>query len=145
MQRAVFTTEIAGGRMLQHRDDVHRLLASMEGRKARITIEEAKRPRSLSQNSYYWGVIIPGVVRVLRFYGNNVDAEAAHEFCKATFLPPGGISMLITPLGDCEHRSTAMLTTAAMEDYHSHIRAWAAGEGVQIPLPNESLENDYHA
>lgn len=104
-----------------------------------ITIERKRKKRSLSQNSYYWGVVIPAVQGLLNEYGNDVDEEETHGFLRehigkltASVLDKNGRRLAIV-------KSSTGLTTAEFEEYMLKVRAWAASEGVQIPEPNENL------
>ena len=117
---------------------IRNALHNLEGKIARITIERQKKRRSLNQNAFYWGVVIPCVVEVLEDYGNEADADMAHEVAKHCFLPDSGkrrVSMNGAPL--CETLTSATLSTIEWEDYMTKIRAFCAENGVQVPLPNE--------
>lgn len=54
---------------------VHALEALPEGKAWKVTVEEAKRERSDSQNNYYHGVVLE---RIYKAWG--VDKEDAHEW-----------------------------------------------------------------
>ena len=104
-----------------------------------ITIERKRKKRSLNQNCYYWGVVIPLVRKLLEEYGNEVDDEETHSFLKehvgkltASVVGKSGRRVAIT-------KSSASLSTAEFEEYILKITAWAATEGVVIPSPNEHL------
>lgn len=122
---------------------LHRLLdaiAKMDGKRLILTLKEQKRRRSLNQNSYYWGVVIPPIVRMFREHGNMVDGQDVHEFLK---LRVGKLAMnIVTPDGEVVKSlgSTAKLTTMEMEVYLERVRAFAAEYGVAIPLPGEALD-----
>lgn len=119
------------------RKSIAAALKSLEGKFTKITIEEKKKNRSLSQNAFYWGVVIPAIVNMFNEYGNNVDAEQVHEFLKAevgklnqkVILPDGEIKTI--------SGSSAILQTLEFEEYLTKIRAWAAEWGVLLPFPNE--------
>src|SRR4051812_17833035 len=64
------------------RESIAKALQSLNGKFAKITIEERKKTRSQSQNAYYWGCVIPPIVNMFNEQGNNVDAEQVHEFLK---------------------------------------------------------------
>lgn len=125
-------------------DDVAELrflaeLAYHEGKDVRIRIERKRKRRSLSQNAYYFGVVIPMVRQLLLDYGNEVDDEETHAFLKehvgkltTSVVGKSGRRMAIT-------KSSASLTTAEFEEYLLRVRKFAAQEGVQIPEPNEHL------
>ncbi len=103
-----------------------------------ITVERKRKKRSLSQNSYYWGVVIPICRRILENYGNEVDDEETHSFLKEH------VGNLTSSVVDAKGRraitkSSAALTTGEFEEYILRVTVWAATEGVVIPSPNEDL------
>ena len=122
----------------------------------KITLEPRKKTRSINQNSYYFGVVVPMVQDALIEYGNRFDHTLTQDFIHSQIDPegvhevlkkyvgkltkyvalPGGI--VATIVGD-----TKSMTTTEFEDYIESVRAWAAdpmeGLGIIIPLPNENL------
>jgi hypothetical protein len=129
-----------GGKIPTH--ILHRLIDAVSkapGNRFVLTLKEQKRKRSLNQNAYYWGVVIPPILALLREHGNYVDAEDVHEFLK---LRVGKLSrMIVTPDGEVQKSlgSTAKLSKMEFEAYLERVRAWAAEFGVAIALPNESI------
>lgn len=111
--------------------------ATHEGKQIGITVERKRKKRSLSQNAYYWGVVIPPIQALLNEYGNDVDEEETHGFLREH------IGKLTSSVFDKDGRRMAIvksstgLSTAEFEEYMLKVRAWAAGEGVQILEPNE--------
>lgn len=122
-------------------DKVRRLLAAalrgLEGKTIRIQISQAKRVRSISQNAYYWGVVIPGVQAVFAEYGQKIDPEEAHEYCKREIGKLGRVIATPDNKPAIISRTTTDLNTIQFEDYLESIRAWASAFGEVIPLPNE--------
>lgn len=122
---------------------MHRLLdavAKMDGKRLILALREQKRRRSLNQNAYYWGCVLPPIVQMFREAGNAVDAEDVHAYLKEhvgklkqVFVTPDG--EVLTGSG-----STAKLSTQEMEVYLEKVRVWAAEYGVAIPLPNEHID-----
>lgn len=135
-----FISKIENGRLMPGiQAQIYLAVKNFEGKFLRITIEEAKKKRSLNQNSFYWGVVVQAVLQMFLDEGNDVDADEVHEYLKAHV---GKLTkQLFTPDGSRLHTlcSTARLNTKEFEDYLEKIRAWAAGFGVVIPLPNEPL------
>lgn len=131
-------SEVENGHMtIDCRNAIAQALHSLSGKFVKITIEERKKKRSLSQNAYYWAVAIPPIVNLFNQSGNNVDAEQVHEFLKAevgklneTIILPNGEMKTISG-------SSAVLKTTDFEEYLEKVRAWAAEWEVIIPLPNE--------
>ena len=99
----------------------------------RVTVEQYRKRRSLSQNSLMW----LWIGEVADYVGKHTgqDADDIHEFFKQKFLPPriievGGVTVDV--------RSTAKLTTLEMTIYMDRIYAWVTTElGLLLPLPQE--------
>jgi len=97
--------------------------------------------RSLNQNAFYHGVVVPLVKDGLRDAGyNDVRTnEDAHEVIKYLFLKKklaNGTGGFIELLG-----STATLSTVEFMDLISSIQQWALEYmNIDIPSPNEQLQ-----
>jgi len=92
-----------------------------------LELKRMVKPRSINQNSYYYGVVVDRVAIATGF--NN---EEAHEAIKWKFLKieKNGIETV---------RSTKDLTTVEFENLMSEIRSWASMFlSTYIELPNES-------
>ena len=140
MQRAVeYAGVVENGKLpLAVGQLIAKAIRGMEGKRLVISIREQKRRRSNNQNRYYWGVVIPAVAEMFREHGNATDEEEVHSYLKEHV---GGLNrLLIDPDGKRRPvvRSSASLNTAEFEEFMEKVRAWAAGFGYQIPLPNES-------
>jgi hypothetical protein len=61
-------------------------LAIENGRMARITAREYEEDRSLKQNRYYWGVVLPEISEQARSEGQRYTVDAWHELFKRQFL-----------------------------------------------------------
>lgn len=121
----------------QARQMIMQTLRNMEGKQIEIVVKEKKRKRSLSQNAFYWGCVIPAITNMFREHGNSVDNEQVHEFLKSEV---GKMNQtIVLPDGEVKEicGSSAALKTMEFEDYLTKVRAWAAEWGVVIPLPNE--------
>ena len=110
------------------------------GNHYRVIIKDA-RTRSLPQNAYYWGVIVPIIRRAL--YEEGYDEIAtdmdAHDFLKAMFLSKRVVSKKSGHTVDMPGRSSK-LTIPEFNDYIERICRWAAIDlSVVIPAPNEPL------
>lgn len=121
---------------------LHRLIEAvgkLPGKRFMLTLKEQKRKRSLNQNNYYWGVVVPAVTGMFREHGNYYDDNDVHEFLK---LRVGKLAQnMLMPDGEVVKSlgSTAKLTTQEFEVYMERIRAWAAEYGLAVPLPNETI------
>jgi len=99
-------------------------LSKLEGKRVELTIQKERRVRSLSQNKYYWGVVI----EVLSDYF-GYEKEEMHSALRFKFLKRHEDTDLVT-VG-----STAKLSTAEFTEYIDGIIRWAATE-YQISIPS---------
>lgn len=110
---------------------------------------DAFKKRTLQQNAYYWGVVVPMVKDGLKEVGYSEvkSNEDAHEILKHLFLKKKIVNWMngdeIILAG-----STAELKTVEFNAYLEEIWQWAAEYlGITIPAPNEQLimfaEYDY--
>ena len=113
---------------LERRADFAALKMRLEGQEIELVLRKFRRQRSLSQNSYLWGV----VYAILGEYCGYSDEEA-HIACKERFLRDRANEVN----GLVKIRSTTSLDTAEMTEYIEAIRRLAAEMGVYIPSPNE--------
>jgi hypothetical protein len=102
-----------------------------EGKQVDITVKRHRENRSLNQNNYYWGVVVPMVGEAI----GETDIEAVHEVLKLEH------NYYIAKIGGREIRvpqSTAELSTDEFERYLERARRWASEFlSIYIPLPNE--------
>lgn len=126
------------------------MLRQFEGQWVSITVRVRRKRRSLKQNRFYFGVILPLAAEFMRDLGNDMDDEEAHNWLKEhvgklvkNVESPSGVRTRTI-------RSSRDLTTAEWEDYMQRIRAWAAEFDLMLPLPNEppiepsTLEGEYN-
>lgn len=109
--------------------------AIFEKKPVKLTIQPHCQ-RSLKQNNYYWGVVVPNVRAMFLDCGDVLDADEVHDYLKKhvmklrrTVNGPEGEKEIIG--------STKKLDTGPFEDQMHVVRAWAAQFGYMIPLPRE--------
>ena len=101
-------------------------LSRLEGQRIELTIRKERRTRSLSQNKYYWGVII----EILSDYF-GYEKEEMHEELKRKFNPkPSKIDYDKT-----YGASTTKMSVAEFGEYLEQIITWASVE-YQITIPS---------
>lgn len=123
--------------------NMHELKAafnSLKDGKHQVTIKDI-RNRSLPQNDYYWGVVVPMVRKGL--YDNGYDDvrtnDHAHEILKHIHLRR---RMESKQNGDVIYISerSSKLTVVEFSEYIEAICRWSAEYlGVVIPSPNQEL------
>ena len=112
-------------------------VSTFEGQEVRISIERrpaAKKPRTDSQNRYYWGVVIPLIGDEI-----GLNADETHELLRWEFLKERRIIEKDKAKYCVEiARSTTTLSTIDMGVYIDSIKNWAiTAIGVHIPEPDE--------
>lgn len=114
-------------------------IAGLEGKRITISVAVAKKRRSLNQNAFYWGSVIPPVIELFAENGTDIDADQCHEYLKKNVM---GVTEVIKAPDGCIHvvaGKSRALATVEWENNMEKIRAWAAQYGKAIPFPNEHL------
>lgn len=132
-----FEGVISKGHMPPHiRSNIATLFSSMEGKRIRLKIEEARKQRSGKQNRFYWAVIIPAARKHFFDKGINLTLEETHEaivrgiWKHTKYVNMAGEEVEI-------RRSSTETDTKLWEQYQDITRAWFANEGTQLPYPYE--------
>lgn len=141
MQAKEWTFQVSNAGHLpgQVRLEFDDLVRSLAGKRVTIKLMKYQKKRSLSQNAFYHGAIVPAVTQMFRDAGNYVDEDDTHTYLK---LRVGKLSrVIVTPDGEVVKTlgSTAKLSTMEFENYLAMIRAWAAEYGCVLPMPNEEV------
>lgn len=99
--------------------------------------------RSLRQNKYYWGIVLPQYMRFREVNGDIMSVEKAHS---ALQLDVGHFSYITTTNRTVyvEPTGTSHLTAAEFETYLERVRNFAIQEGFYVPLPNEQHFEPHH-
>jgi hypothetical protein len=97
-----------------------------------MKLTKANRKRSLSQNAYYWGVVI----KIIADHSGYTSHEV-HQWLAGEFLSYQKAGRLFA-------KSTTELDTMEFERYLERCRIWAQTEqDLRIPLPNEVTDEMY--
>lgn len=122
-----FYGEIKNGEIIWEKPEQRKFyLKNVGNRKIIEIIKTPKKPRSLNENNYYWGVVVQMISDETGF-----TPEEAHEAVKWLFLRKQ-VGNIFTV------KSTAILNTLEFEEYVENVRRWAQNElNLRIPLPNE--------
>ena len=114
-------------------------LERLEGKDIEVTVKKAFKKRSLSQNNYYWGVVIPMIQQGLKeYWGEVVNTDDTHNMLKVHFSSTIKVSskgsVVRIPTG------TSDLSTEEFNQYFEKcIEFGLEMFGIRIPLPNENL------
>lgn len=101
------------------------------GQAIEFFVRKVTRIRSMPQNKYYWGVVIPYICEE-----TGMDKDQVHYALREKFLSKRDIntSLLIV-------KSTTELTIEQFRWYIDSIQRWAAEFlHINIPDPNQSLD-----
>ncbi len=134
-----FEGVISKGHFPPHiRQSIANVMNSMESKRIRVTIAEAKKQRSGKQNRFYWSQIVPAARNHFFDKGINLSLDETHEVIvkgiwkHTRYVTVGGEEVEI-------RRSSTDTDTKLWEQYADITRAYFAQEGLQLPLPNESF------
>ena len=140
MKRVEIITSIYNGKIKRNARTVIDAFKSFEGKNLTLVLMPLKKQRSVSQNSYYWGVIIPIWQNILKTeWGEFYSKEETHEFLKYNC---NYLEKVNTDTGEIIRlsKSTTQNTTSDQEDFHLKCRQLAEEMfSVIIPLPNEQI------
>jgi len=139
-----FAAKVVDGTLkVSRRSEFVEALNGFEGKEITITVEKKKKERSLQQNAYYWGVVIPLTQTGLIETGNKFSKEETHELLKYKFLQQEKVNEETGEIFKYLGGSSELTTTQFME-YILDIQQWAAEYlNIQVPSPNEQLTADF--
>lgn len=140
MKLKTFGSIERGKLTIYNKNEFLEILSTWKDCAVEMTLQSKTKGRSLPQNRYYFGCVLPIIKQVLKEqHGISYDTKLAHELLKLKFNSieiyneDGVIERL--PM------STTGLTPAEFEEYLENIRTWCMDFfEVRIPLPNEQLE-----
>ncbi len=113
------------------------------GKEVTIIIEKKKRSRSLEQNSYYWGVVVPLVREGLLDVGYKVGVEETHELMKDKFALKEHVNENTGEVLESK-QSTSTMTTMEFMGYISDIQQWGAEYlSINIPDPGQQVNFEF--
>lgn len=119
------------------KDEFQRYWKSLSGN-YQLSLSRRRKPRSVEENSYYWGVIV-------NLLSNHIGQfpEVTHEVLKSLFLKEIRFIRANDKVIKVERvKSTTELSTFEAERYYEEIRQWSQEFlDCYIPLPEKvSLE-----
>ena len=110
------------------------------GKDVIITIEKKTRKRSLSQNAYLHGVVIPMVQEGFLGVGYKYSLSETKTDLKRMFAIHEKINKETGEIREYI-KETSTMTTVELMDFIEQIQRWAAEYlNIIIPDPNEQLE-----
>jgi len=143
MKLLTYGRVINGALKLANKTEFKADIANFEGKEVVITVEVKSKKRSLKQNRYYWGVVVPLVKDGMIEVGYRMTKESTHEYLLSNFniieLVNEHSGEILKSIGRTTEMSTVEITT-----YFEKIAEWSLEYlNVIIPIPNEQLEIKY--
>ena len=126
----IFFGKIKEGKLsLDNRKSFDLYIASFSDCRVEVVVKKERKTRSLSQNAYYWAVIVDMIVQ-----DTGQDKETIHNWLKTKFNKK---TIIIRGVPQEVVESTTKLDTWGFsEEYWEPIRRWAAEFlGLVIPDP----------
>lgn len=140
MTRAIeFLADIKEGKLVTPKH-LAAFFNAREGKQVKAILSEDIKRRSLNQNSYLHGVIIPHVREFRMEQGDTVSLEQVKEDLIAEFSPINIEWKTLNGVKLYRQKRTHELTTQEMNNFITAITARLAEFGFTIPL-----EGEYHA
>lgn len=140
MKKIEITTSIVNGKIKRNAKTVIDAFKAFEGKNLTLILMPLKKQRSISQNAYYWGVVIPIWQNILKNeWGEFYSKEETHEFLKYNC---NFVEKVNTDTGEIIRisKSTTQNSTTDQEEFHLKCRQLAEEMfSVIIPLPNEQI------
>ena len=135
MRALEFIATIRGG-VIVPPQGLSTFMHAHEEKEVRIILSENTKRRSLNQNSFYWGVIIPLVRQFRTGNGDTVSADQVHEDLLNEFSPTM-VSMTLTGKVFYRHKRSHEMSKPEMSDYIAAITARLAEFGHHIIMQGE--------
>ncbi len=135
---------IRSGRLhISYRDRFDEALRAWPDCRIILSVRKIYNSRSIQQNAYLHGVVIPEVQRGLIDAGyspNEVTMDAVKDLLKYRFAKKEIVNTTTGETMEMIH-ATHEMTTAEMTDFIEEVRRFASEYlGVYIPSPNEQLK-----
>jgi hypothetical protein len=137
MRGVEFTADIKSGMVIPP-NHVCQFLRHCEGKQARIILSWGLKKRTLKQNSYYKGIVLPQFTAYLRGEGCKVKAEQVDslikqwcDFTREVELPGGRIESVPRSTTECDTKEMSEFTERAIAEI-------AVRFGFYVPLPHEN-------
>lgn len=137
MNRLEFIADIQAGNVIPP-PYVQSFLRHCEGKKASILLRWGLKKRTLKQNNYFKGIVVPAFGQYLRGEGCKVTDEQADllikrwcGFTRLEELPDGEVVAVTRSTTECDTKEMAELTEHA-------IAVIAQKFGFMIPFPQEA-------
>jgi hypothetical protein len=141
MKQFEIVTTVLNGSFKRNSNRIREVIRALEGKTLTLTFKVHRKERSIQQNRYYWGVIIPIWSKLIQDeWGEFYNAKDTHEFLKYNCNYE---EKIVEETGEILRvsKSTKENTTVDQEEFHERARRLAMEIfNCEIPLPNEQIE-----
>lgn len=151
-----YSGKIINGKLhIDDSDSMRNEISIMSDGKVEIVIRSKRTLRSLPQNSYYWGVIIPCIQKAIKEIGERLtlnetenwvaeylcatDGEFVHSFLKEKFIERMQVNESTGEIIELKKISTRKMNKEEFSEYLNKVIQFA-NETLQIYIPS-SQEN----
>jgi len=143
MKSISILTRIENGKLKRNSKLVKSAIEKFEGKEIEIIFKRKYAKRSIPQNSFYWGVLIPIFQELINDnWGEIKSAEETHEILKFACNYDEKIN---TETGEIIRvpQSTTILTTTGFIEYNQKLKQLAMDYfNTVLPEPGEQLTMD---
>lgn len=136
--------EIKARRVVFNGAEAERLYDIFDGKHVQFEVTLPRNKKSVQQNKYYWGAIVPFIQKVFADAGKNMRNVEVHYVLSAQFLPekPPVVNPLTGEVSTVRYRYSE-LTTKGFSAYFDAIGAFLLEEtGLVLPAPDDLLQLD---
>lgn len=136
--------EIKGRRINFNKSELERLFDIFDDKHVQFDVTLPRNKKSVQQNKYYWGAIVPFIQKVFADAGKNMRNVEVHYVLSAQFLPekPPVVNPLTGEVSTVRYRYSE-LTTKGFSAYFDAIGAFLLEEtGLVLPAPEDLLQLD---
>ena len=138
--KLIFFGKVVDGRLKIIREsDFKEAVRSFDGKEVQLVIEKKKKARSLLQNNYWWGVVIPMVQQGFLDTGWKLSKLETHEELLRFFSFDEKVN---ENTGEVRRfrKGSSELSTSAFMDLIAEVQQFASEYlSINIPEPGEQL------
>lgn len=132
-----FSGSVKGGKVeLDDKLGWSAALASLNGKRVKVSVERLESRRSTDANRRYWGVLVP----LARHFLNMDRVVPLNKDQTHYVLATAFVGSEVTALGVSVPMETHTLSTGQFYEFTTKVEAWLAEHGYCVPQPGERME-----
>ena len=138
MKKVEIITSVVDGKFTRNRTIVLQAISSFNDSDVILTFDKPKRKRSVRQNSYYWGLLVPLMQQGAKdMWGEVWSIDKAHKHLSKLFVFHESVNQQTGEISQT-YKSTTENTTTEWEIYMTQIRIYLLDDfDINAPEPNE--------